>query len=369
MMTHTGNAWLLCTRTASKDYFWIGGGSEPTDLYRSVSDESGHRCGYFLAHGDAVEMGLNRLDADRRDNINRRIRHSLILKAKADGAEADFLRRAFAQAIMDGTPLATDSAAAALGRRLYAWWEESGSTNPAAPIIDWWDLAKDLAASLPESPAASNLKPNWYYQRSADILGRLAASANRPAPVLLLCAATNYTGRIIRSAEQYRSVPAIVCALEDAPSDGEPLSTHNERMRPAAKPKMKLWALMLAVVVIAVAVLAWLWLAKTPDHAGKTEEAPGSSIPTAPVAPTAESTAVGQGETTTVGTPERTGETEESTGSSTPAGTDELEKAPQQPGGQVEKTLQADKREQTVAPSQPSPIPRTPMPIKEGTDP
>jgi hypothetical protein len=141
------------------------------------------------------------------------------------------------------------------------------------------------------------------------------------------CLATNYTGRIIRSAEKIRSVPVIVCALEDAPSDGEPLSTHNERMRPTAKPKMKLWAL-LAVVVIAVAVLAWLWLAKTPERADKTGEPSDSSIST---------------------------------------GTDALA-AESQSKVQID-SPQAVRREQTVAPPQPGANTMHPNAREEGADP
>ena len=362
-MTCAGNTWLLCTRTATKDYFWIGRGGEPTNFYENISDESEHRCGYFHGHDDIVEIGLNRLDAARRDNINRHIRHSLILSAAANGKEAEFLRKLFAQAIIDASPTATDSAAAELGRRLYAWWEESGSANAAAAVPDWWDLAKDLAASLPELPAAPQLQDGWYYRRNAAVLSRFAASVNHSAPILLLCAATNYIGRIWPP--ENRDVPAIVCALEDAPLYGESLEMHSTRMQSAPRGdfpsasnlgqkimnmKWKLppqWSkklpfLILLVVAIAVAVMYWLRpppelqpggqggtpQAATPEQENKTEATPGPSIPVEPDAPAPES----------------------------------------QPGDQDE-TPPAGKREQTVAPPQPVADPLRPNAHKGGIDP
>ena len=224
-------SWLLCTRTKNKDYFWLGRNARPTELYTRVADETNYRCGYFVADGGGVEVGLNRLDARRHDNGNRRIRHSLILSAAADGKEAEFLRKLFAQAVTDATPTATDSAAAVLARRLFAWWEKADASTRAAAAPDWRDFARELDNAIPDIPKVEPLATGCYYRRTPENLARLAASAEFRAHILLLCVATNSGAGMVR---ELKKTTTILCTLEEG-RNSEPLPIFMARLRTPAQ--------------------------------------------------------------------------------------------------------------------------------------
>ena len=200
--------WKLCTRTESKDYFWIDDHMQPTrksNFFGCVADESNHRTGYFWLSDEHVEIGVNNLDAQRKDRFGRKIFQSILLRSlRRDEKRARLLREIFAEAICD---VSKDPVAAVISRKLYSLWETRDTSHSSG---DTWPTPV-TPVSL---PSPDSVLSGWQYIRTPDSLRKFAAAAlSNDTNILLLCAATNPVNRIWSAASAYSNIPTAVCAM------------------------------------------------------------------------------------------------------------------------------------------------------------
>ncbi len=96
-------SWKLRTSTETIDYFWVNDRMQTTkksDFFECVDDESSQRAGYFWINGEDVEIGVNNLDAQRKDLFGRKISQSILLRSsRKDEQRTKFLRKIFAEGL------------------------------------------------------------------------------------------------------------------------------------------------------------------------------------------------------------------------------------------------------------------------------
>lgn len=289
-MQNTEWEWILCTRTKSKDYFWIDNQFRPTcisDLYARVGDETSQRTGYFLIANGQIEIGIGNLDAKRDDRFGRHIRHILLLRARVnDNAKAAALRLMFAEAIGGASD---DPLAAELSRQLYADWEKH-KDSPTVPRKDWLALMPTTGAFTP--PVAEPLPANQQLKRTPQVLSRFASTAlDSERDILLLCAASNPLSRIW-PIPALTGVPTVICAdsvgteselpsfqIQDATSGSRQAGISPKSVGRAIDGAVKQllnrkWSFI--ILVIAMAVSAYAFLSRRPQES--TDSLPPSHI-------------------------------------------------------------------------------------------
>ncbi len=197
--------WKLRTSTETIDYFWIDDHMRTTRksiFFGCVDDESSQRSGYFLLEEKYVEIGVNNLDAQRKDRFGRNISNSLLLRSsRKDEQRTEWLRKMFVEAICDASK---DPVVAILAREFYNLWKSRDASHSSG---DTWSVPSKTPVIPVDSPSPDSVLPGWQYARTPESWRRFSFQGSAFGS-----ARSSHAGSAASGASAWRRPPpALIC--------------------------------------------------------------------------------------------------------------------------------------------------------------